>query len=280
MNKIKEFLINKIKKFPIITHVVRLMMDATLKFQKPIMTCHGFKLTGNKSMMSGNFEPIETNVIKTILEKSNVFINVGANIGYYVLHSIKSGCEVNIAIEPIKSNVKCLINNLRANDWDKLVEIYPIAVGNKIGIVKIFGVGTGASTLPGWADSSKYLSKMVPLNILDNIVGNRFSGKECCILMDIEGAELYAIEGAKKLLSQEPKPVWVVEICINEHLGFINPNLLKTFELFFNNGYEAWTCEEKPRLVSLLEVQAIHDTKIDTLLTHNFIFKNSKKNLG
>ena len=266
-----------VKKFPAITHAARIMIDISLKIQKPTTTPYGFKLTGNKLMRRGIFESRETEIVKSFLEKSNVFINVGANIGYYVLHSIANGCKTNIAIEPLKSNVTCLINNLQANGWDNLVEIYHIAVSNQIGLVKIFGVGTGASIVSGWANASKSLSSLVPLNTLDNIIGDRFSGKECFILMDVEGAEYYAIEGAKKLLIQEPKPVWIVEICINEHTESINPNLVKTFEIFFNNGYSAWTCEENPRSVSLDEIQKIESTNIDTLETHNFIFKNLNK---
>ena len=201
--RLKKF----VKKFPVITHAVRVVIDTSLKIQKPTITPHKFKLTGNKFMRQGCFEPIETEIVRSFLKKSSVFINVGANIGYYVLHSIASGCKTNIAIEPLKSNVTCLINNLHVNGWENLVEIYPMAVSNQIGVVKIFGVGTGASIVSGWANSSKSVSNMVPLNTLANIVGNRFSGQECFILMDVEGAEFYALEGAKKLLSQYPKPV-------------------------------------------------------------------------
>jgi hypothetical protein len=48
------------------------------------MTSLGFKFIGNKSMMNSLFEPCETEIVKKIFPKVNLFINVGANIGYYV----------------------------------------------------------------------------------------------------------------------------------------------------------------------------------------------------
>ena len=52
-------------------------------FDDPIDSPSGFKIIGNSAMEQGTFEPEETEVVKQILQHVDVFINVGANIGYY-----------------------------------------------------------------------------------------------------------------------------------------------------------------------------------------------------
>ncbi|MCG2775339.1 MAG: hypothetical protein L6406_06610 [Desulfobacterales bacterium] len=43
----------------------------------------GFQLIGSRAMQDGTFEPLETDIIRSILEKSDVFIDIGANVGYF-----------------------------------------------------------------------------------------------------------------------------------------------------------------------------------------------------
>ena len=48
--------------------------------------------------------------------------------------------------------------------------------------------------------------------------------------MDIEGAEKYMLEGGQKLLDLKLKPIWLIEISINEHQPkgvTINPDLVE-----------------------------------------------------
>jgi len=43
----------------------------------------GFRFSGNLTMANGNFEIDETAIIKSELAVTDVFVNIGANIGYY-----------------------------------------------------------------------------------------------------------------------------------------------------------------------------------------------------
>ena len=100
-------------------------------------------------------------------------------------------------------------------------------------------------------------------------------GKDCLFVVDIEGAEQRMLEGAASSLMAEPKPIWMVEISISEHQPkrmAINPHLFSTFQIFWENGYEAWTADKQLRLVHPMEVANIVETGKDTLLTHNFLF--------
>jgi len=77
------------------------------------------------------------------------------------------------------------------------------------------------------------------------------------------------------LLTQEPKPTWFIEICISEHQPEgrrINPDLLATFEMFWQHGYVARTADLAPVPVGREIIEQIAQSGQDTLSTHNFIF--------
>lgn len=227
-------------------------------------------------MEAGTFEPQETEVIQRCLETADVFINIGANIGYYCCLAMQRKIPT-LAFEPIELNLKYLYKNMSANGWENSIEVYPLAIGNRIGLIEIYGGGTSASLVKGWSKTPEYYRRWVPVSTLDRLVGSRFEGRQCLILADIEGAELAMLEGARQLLRMNPKPVWIMEICITEHMPegiHVNPHLLSTFRMFWEQGYEAWTCDKKMRRVDEAEIEAILRTGNDTLRTHNFVFKS------
>lgn len=142
-------------------------------------------------------------------------------------------------------------------------------------MVEIFGAKTGASLVKGWAGTPESYKQFAPISTLDTVLGTRFNGQRCFIVVDIEGFEFFLLQGAKAFLAREPKPVWMIEICIKEHQPqgtLINPNLYPTFEMFWVNGYAAYTSDERLEKVTPQTVEQICSSGIDTLHTHNFLF--------
>jgi FkbM family methyltransferase len=154
-------------------------------------------------MENGSFEPIETSLVKRIFPKVDFVVNVGANIGYYVCQALHSNKKV-FAFEPIEKNIKYLLRNIKANNWQDNCEIFPVALGNKNTILEIYGGGTGASLIKGWAGTHERFSTLVPCLTLNDLLGNRLSGNNIFIIVDIEGAENMMLEGATKLLEMNP----------------------------------------------------------------------------
>lgn len=256
----------------------RRFLNARFYRLSPKDTPMGYKLIGNESMEKGLFEPEETYIVGKLLDQVDTFVNVGANIGYYCgLALLKN--KSTIAFEPEPQNLKFLLKNIRANNWGDKIEIYPVAISNKVGIVDIYGgttgVSTGASLLPGWANTPTHLVETIPASTLDLVIGDRLNGHKSLVLMDIEGAEFFALQGASKLIKQIPRPLWVIEICVRDHQPknvSINPNLLATFSFFWENGYEAFTATRTPRIVTKEELTSIVKCGENTTGTHNFIF--------
>ncbi|WP_426991293.1 FkbM family methyltransferase [Methylomonas sp. CM2] len=270
-----------IDRYPKLSMSYRYLRDSWQLYNEPVETPHGFKLIGNKAMQSGQFEIEETKLVKKLLTKCDMFINVGANIGYYCCLALTYNKNI-IAFEPINTNLIYLLKNLKANHCQDNAEVYPLALSNKNGIIEIYGGGTMASLLPGWSHTPPQYVTLAPCSTFDTILQSRFLDKRLLILVDVEGAEYYFLQGALSVINRDPKPIWMLEINICEHFPdevAVNPNLLSTFKLFLNNGYDAYTASSKPEPVNLSQIEEIVDSGVDTLKTHNFLFVENNLNI-
>lgn len=122
----------------------------------------------------------------------------------------------------------------------------------------------------------------VPILSLDRLLSDAIRGKRALILVDIEGAEYMMMQGAKQTLMSEPPPIWMMEISSTEHQPAdiaINPNFSKTFSLFFEQGYKAFTADEKAQEITAQTVQLVMEEKLK-LGTHNFVFSAVRLNTG
>jgi FkbM family methyltransferase len=208
----------------------------------------GFVFSGPERMKGGSFEPAETAVLQYLLRDAPVFIDVGANVGYFVCLARQTGCHV-VAVEPSADNLRLLYANLVANGWDD-VEVFPLGVGSASGIVTLYGGGTAASLLTRWAGTSPVVRQTIAMSTLDTVVGDRFGSQALVIKVDVEGSECAVLEGAMRLVERSPRPAWVVEVCLTENFASgVNPRFAKTFDLFASAGYEARAVDALDRVV-------------------------------
>jgi FkbM family methyltransferase len=244
-------------------------------------TPFGFKMItrnyiANRRMMAGTFETEEVELIKKYLLKSDVFIDVGANIGLYTCIACTLGKHV-VAIEPQPQNLECLYANINNNNWIN-IEVFPLGLSNKPELLTLYGAsGPSASLVSGWAGYSNRFKRIIPVNTLDTLLGNRFSGKSIFIKIDVEGAEYNVLLGALKTLRMSPQPTWFIEVCLSEfHPNGINPNYEATFDLFWQNGYEARTANKEFVLVTPEDIKNWTKNKISVINNFNYVFLPKK----
>jgi len=265
-----------VEKFPIIADYYRYRRDISILQSKPdYIESLGFNFTSQEQMINGDFEIEETRLIKKLLPNVEMVINIGANVGYYCLLALKLDKRV-IAFEPNRLNVDILLKNVKVNGWEDRIEIFPLALSDKPGVLPMYGANTGASLIKGWAGQTN--NTLVPTNTMDNIFGNRFNDK-CLVIIDIEGAEYNCLRGASFLLNNK-QCIYFIEISVSEHQPkdvVINPNLESTFRLFYDEGYKCCIANSDLREVKIQEIQEIQSTGVDTLGAHNFIFYDQKK---
>ena len=222
--------------------------------EHPVRTPSGFLLAGDASMQTGAFEPIETALVSRWLRNADLFVDVGANVGFYSCLARQLGRTV-LAIEPLADNLRYLYGNLRANGWDD-VEVWPVGLAMKPGLQTIYGGQTGASLVRGWAGMSAAFHRTIAVSTLDLLLGTRFPGKRIVVKIDVEGAEYGVLQGATTTLDRSPKPLWLVEIVRDLHYPGGNPNLVPTFEAFMNRGYRVYAAGEPLIPVSESQVRA------------------------
>lgn len=206
----------------------------------------GFKFAGYDQFF-GEWEPKERAVVEDVMGKVDVMIDVGANIGFYTCWGASNG-KIVAAVEPEPGNVNFLLSNVAANEFD--VEVYPIAMSDGPGVVKIYGDADTASVVPGWCGMDSSFVQMVPSNSLDNLFADRWSGQRKFIKIDVEGFERAVLDGAWRLVRQEPRPTWLIE-CFPHHFTAGRPRndfFLPLFERMFHNGYKATSVDTREEL--------------------------------
>lgn len=246
---------------------------------KPYKTILGFELVGNARLDITRYVSNEVNLLTRLLKQVDIFIDVGANVGLFTLIACQQHVPV-ISIEPCSNNLQHLYQNLLLNRCTG-VEVYPLALSDKINILPLFGGGQGGSLLKNWGGMISTYNKLVPVNTLDNlIIADRFIGKHLLIKIDVEGHEYNVLCGATAVLQMEPRPIFVIEHGLTENFeGEINPNFEKLFNLFWLYGYKAYTTEEEQRLVTPDDVNLWLALRKRTFGGINYMFRIERDTL-
>ncbi|WP_242165744.1 FkbM family methyltransferase [Lysobacter sp. M15] len=238
----------------------------------------GFKLNAGlhpayEQMRNGTFEPKETALLAQLLQRTDRFIDVGANLGYYTCLALQSGRGV-MAIEPQPHNLRSLYQNLISNGWEHKAEVMPVALAAAPGLLTLYGAsGPSASLLKDWAGYSSRHSQIVAVSTLDYLLAGRFDGERLLVKIDVEGAELGVLQGAVHTMRRHLRPVWLLEVCLHEfHPHGFNPDFLQVFQLFWDSGYEAYTTEATPSRVPRERVEAWWQARRTDSGRFNYIF--------
>jgi FkbM family methyltransferase len=234
-------------------------------FQTP----DGFELAGDSlDMASGEWERAERKVFLEQLKHVSLVVDVGANIGYYSVLAARSGKEV-IAIEPLRENLDFLYANLLHNGLLN-VEVFPLALSDGSGISELFGAATMASLVRGWGKQVEYQREFISTTTFDRLLSHRLNAVPTFIKIDVEGFEYEVLMGAKTILAQEPKPIWMVEI-FRQHEsipGGLNKRFGHIFRLFWDHGYKSMAIGEQ-----VTEVQDVETW--ENRPEYNFLFSAS-----
>lgn len=233
----------------------------------------GYRFAGSDDMIAGTFEPEERRLLQEYLADADLFVDIGANVGYFTCLACSLGKQV-IAVEPLWSNLQYLYENLHANGWSHGIEIYPVGLADKPGLARLYGGGTGASLVPGWAGAVASFGRTIPLTTLDIILGKRFQHKRIVIKMDVEGAEYNALLGAMQTMKVVPRPIWLIEITLAKHRkGNRNPHFRSTFQLFWSHGYRSVSIGQQWMELHPADVEKyINMTADKDVETDNYLF--------
>jgi FkbM family methyltransferase len=152
----------------------------------------------------GIYEEYETEIFKNLIKSDTIFIDIGANIGYYTLiaaSKIKIGKIYSF--EPVPTNFKLLSKNVKINNYSN-IKLIQKAVSDNNGNVKIFldktNLGNHSLTQHNVVTESNFIE--VKTIKLDSLFYNfkDIVKEDILIKIDTQGAEGLVIAGAQNTL--------------------------------------------------------------------------------
>jgi FkbM family methyltransferase len=170
----------------------------------------------DKDYWLGTYEPELQAALRELVPPGAVIFDVGANIGYVSLLLAKAAGDQGkvFAFEALPSNVEQLRRNVALNGMETRVTIIASAVIQAPGPVRFLvhasgGMGKAAGSA---GREDRYQSELtVPGISLDEFVFGQHNPLPQVIKMDIEGGEVMALPGMRRLLN-EAHPLVLMEL--------------------------------------------------------------------
>lgn len=193
-------------------------------------------------------EPETYNFLKSNIKHGDVFYDIGAHLGEFTIIAGKLVCEEGEvhAFEPIPYIFDYLINNIKLNKLNNVKAINKV-VSNESGPVT-FEVYSEPSisriNLKDNIGSQKNIIRCDAITIDEYIKKNKLPN---FVKIDVEGAELFVLEGMVNLLSLEPKraPVIVLEL-LEKNCKNFGYSIINIIEFLNKYNYKLYDVKKNP----------------------------------
>jgi len=162
-------------------------------------------------IQKGEFEKTRAAFLREILARGDVFLDIGANIGFFTVLAAQCGASVK-AFEPDPLNYRRLLRNIKLNGLNSAqVETRPWGVGRESGKALLHRPLTDNYGMSSIVSNQSPDGMGVPVRRLDDLVSSFDS--RYVIKVDVEGAELQVLQGAMGVLPQmKVGSLWLVEV--------------------------------------------------------------------
>lgn len=179
-------------------------------------------MTGN--LYAGLHEFADMAYLLHVLREGDFFVDVGANVGSYtLLASVVCGARVT-CFEPIPETFERLMDNVRLNRLEHLVQPRNEGVGAQSGSLR-FILDRNTMNRPVARGEVVSHALEVPVTTLDSVLADRVPEM---LKIDVEGYETAVIEGARKTLADPRLHSVVMELAgAGSQYGFDEARLLQ-----------------------------------------------------
>lgn len=157
---------------------------------------------------NGSYEPEEVAALALVAvqdERPTVFLDIGANIGMISLAVLRHVPKATIyAFEPGQHQREYLGKNILANQLEKSIKAFPLALSDKKGTASFAVHDPSDASGDGLRDTGRAGGCSfveVQTETLDNWWQENGCPAVTLIKMDVEGAEFFVLRGAIKLLT-------------------------------------------------------------------------------
>lgn len=197
--------------------------------------------------INGVYEPELTALVPNIVRPGARIIDIGANIGYYTLQFARSagpGGRV-YAFEPDAENFRLLGKNLEANGY-KNVDAVRKAVSNATGKLRLYISHENMGDHRVYPKYDGQACEEIDAVSLDEYFKDD-AGAFDLVKMDIQGAELTALEGMTALLARNSEIKLMAEFCPSA-LKLCGSDPAAFLGLLVKLGFKLYTVGEGGRL--------------------------------
>lgn len=170
----------------------------------------------NAGYALGTTEPLIQDAFAELIHEGDVVWDIGANIGFYSLIASRlvGGGEV-VAFEPLPQNLRALARNIGLNGIEN-VRIVDLALGEHPGTAELRVLASQTwAKLDTSADTAfqQHAESTETIQVQVSTIDEQLSrmAPPNLVKIDIEGAEVAALRGARTLLS-EHRPTIVCEL--------------------------------------------------------------------
>jgi FkbM family methyltransferase len=203
------------------------------------------------------FEENEIRFLRRFLRANDTFVDIGSNIGLFSLHAAQVVGENGkvFAFEPTPLTYNRLNENIRLNDFEKIIYSYNIGLSDKKGklFLNISTDGHDAWNTFAKQDDKIFSDKVaIPVDSLDGFLEsqlNHFTENIDLIKIDVEGWEQYVLSGARSLLSKENAPVLMVEFT-ETNLFAAGTSCSEIYDLVLSFGYKWYRYDAQTNLLA------------------------------
>lgn len=161
--------------------------------------------SSNHGCWIGIYEYQKQHIFERTITQGSIVYDLGAHVGFYTLLAsvlVGSGGKV-VSFEPIPRNIFFLKEHLRLNQIDN-VQVVEAAVSNKSGIT--FFDECPFSMMSHISTKGKLQVKTVAI---DDLISEGEIPPADYIKIDIEGAEMLALSGAKFMISRSTPTIFL-----------------------------------------------------------------------
>lgn len=164
-----------------------------------------------------------------VLDRGDTFLDIGANVGWVTQAASYLVGEAGrvLSFEPSPSTVNYLRHRISALGL-RNVTVNECGLGDAPGSAVLHefdeNYGGASSLRPGaWPGHEQARETVVPIRVLDDCVVEQRAESVRLLKMDVQGAEVEVLYGARRLLSSENPPVMVIEIERDAQMAFGRP---------------------------------------------------------
>jgi len=185
-------------------------------------------------MAMGMYEPHVSEIISSVLKPGDVFYDIGANAGYFSLLGAKlvNPEGIVVAFDPVPINVNTISENISINNFSNVCKVVSFAVSDRSGEMELIIPKVNANSHLAVFDAPNVKESGMAIKV-SSITLDEFSLSNpipALIKMDIEGAEVAALNGAFEMLHKHHPT-----LLISTHSVELDKEVK---EIIYSHGYD------------------------------------------